>query len=86
MINADHGVRFPPHAQFGSRNGAPIFLLISILLLVREIFVVATVSNTKEQQNEKLWYPLVALPEFLAVALYLIPGVIPPKEAYSQNF
>ncbi|KAF8635553.1 hypothetical protein AX15_000206 [Amanita polypyramis BW_CC] len=81
---SDHNVKFSVHTQFGVKNGAPIFLLISILLLVREAYTVATINNVKEQQDERLWYPLVALPELLAVVLYLIPGVITPKETYSQ--
>ncbi|KAJ7243576.1 hypothetical protein B0H12DRAFT_1325768 [Mycena haematopus] len=52
---------------FGDGNGAYLLCLISILMLVREVFFVATINNSVRQNEEQLWYPLVALPEFLAV-------------------
>lgn len=56
-----------------------ILLVISLLLLVREIFTTATVNNALKQNNEHFWYPLYALPEILAVTLYTAPGLVPPR-------
>jgi len=72
----DDGIRYPEHSSFGAKNGALILLAISLLLLVREIFVAATLGNVKVYQNEHFWYPLVAVPELLAVILFLVPGLI----------
>ncbi|KIK50449.1 hypothetical protein GYMLUDRAFT_252987 [Collybiopsis luxurians FD-317 M1] len=66
-------------SSFGAQHASLIFGLIAILLLIREIFSVATISNVAKANNEHFWYPLVALPELLCAALYTIPGVIPPK-------
>ncbi|KAG6892681.1 hypothetical protein C0993_003253, partial [Termitomyces sp. T159_Od127] len=56
-----------------------ILLLISLLLLVREGFAMATVNDFQKANNERFWYPLVATPEILAVALFSIPGLVPGK-------
>ena len=56
-----------------------ILLLIAVLLLMREAFLVATFDNLTKQLNEAFWYPLVALPELLAVILYSTPGLVPTK-------
>jgi len=45
--------------------------------------MIVTINNTKIQNNEHFWYPLVVVPEFVSVVLYLIPGVLPPKEVYA---
>ncbi|KAK0473914.1 hypothetical protein IW261DRAFT_662379 [Armillaria novae-zelandiae] len=66
-------------AGFGERHGAFIVCAISLLLLVREIFMVATISNEEREINEHFWYPLVAVPEILAVLLYCAPGLVPPR-------
>ncbi|KAH7880134.1 uncharacterized protein C8R40DRAFT_1066236 [Lentinula edodes] len=71
--------------SFGARHGALIFMLIAILLLLREIFIVATIGSTAQQNNEHLWYPLVALPELLCIILYAVPGLIPPKRSDIYN-
>ncbi|KAF8732351.1 hypothetical protein AX14_004513 [Amanita brunnescens Koide BX004] len=84
---SDQGIRFPQNAKFGARSGSSILAVISILLLVREIFITATINNSKVVNNEHFWYPLVAVPEFVSVTLYLIPGILPPKETnYSSNY
>ena len=57
----------------------PILLLVSLLLLVREAFATATISNSLKQNNEHLWYPLIALPEIIAVVLYATPGLVPRR-------
>jgi hypothetical protein len=46
---------------------------------VREAFMAATVGNQAKQNNEHLWYPLVALPEVIAVMLYATPGLVPSQ-------
>ncbi|KAJ4475506.1 hypothetical protein J3R30DRAFT_3294103 [Lentinula aciculospora] len=65
--------------SLGAQHGALIFMTIAILLLIREIFMAATIASTSKQNNEHLWYPLVALPELLCMFLYALPGLIPPK-------
>ncbi|PBK70159.1 hypothetical protein ARMSODRAFT_974644 [Armillaria solidipes] len=68
------------HAKaFGEKHGSFILCAISVLLIVREAFLTATISNTKAAANEHFWYPLVALPEILAVILYCAPGLVPPR-------
>ncbi|KAJ3716733.1 hypothetical protein DFJ43DRAFT_1134544 [Lentinula guzmanii] len=67
--------------SFGARNGALIFVIIALLLLIREIFMAATLGSTAKQNNEHFWYPLVALPELLSLLLYAVPGLIPPKRS-----
>ncbi|KAF8890159.1 hypothetical protein BD779DRAFT_1671505 [Infundibulicybe gibba] len=53
---------------------------ISLLLLIREAFATATImSDTAKLNDEHFWYPLIALPEILAVVLYLLPGVVVPS-------
>ncbi|KAJ3926277.1 MAG: hypothetical protein NXY57DRAFT_1029601 [Lentinula lateritia] len=65
--------------SFGTKHASLLFGIISLLLLIREIFTVVTINNIAKANNEHLWYPLIALPEILCVLLYTIPGVIPPK-------
>jgi len=72
----DQGITYPEHASFGAKNGATILLIISLLLLTREIFVAATLGELKVYENEHFWYPLVAVPEILSVILFLSPGLI----------
>jgi hypothetical protein len=55
----------PPHPMY---TLCPIFLL----LLVRQTFTMAT-ANLKAQNNEKLYYPLSVLPEFLVACLFVAP-------------
>jgi len=80
---SDQGIRFPNHARFGTKSGSLILSLISILLLIREVFIIVTINNLQTQNNEHFWYPLVVVPEFVSVILYVIPGVLPPKEVYA---
>jgi len=77
---AESGIRHPPHAPFGARHGPIVLLVISLFLLIREIFVTATLGNTAVYQNEHFWYPLVAVPELIAVALFLVPGLFPEAQ------
>ncbi|KAL0575950.1 hypothetical protein V5O48_006020 [Marasmius crinis-equi] len=72
-------LRVSSMATFGARHGSFILAAMSALLLVREAFTTATMANVSKQNQESLWYPLVALPELLCVALYALPGLIPTK-------
>ncbi|KAF8869992.1 hypothetical protein BD779DRAFT_1456166 [Infundibulicybe gibba] len=66
--------------SWGMKNGSYILCAVSLLLLIREIFVTAvTINDTDIQNNEHLWYPLLALPEILAVAFHATPGLVPPR-------
>ena len=65
--------------QIGSTYGIYILLVMSILLVVREAFFTATASNTTQQNKEALWYPLAAVTEFLVVALFATPGLVPDR-------
>ncbi|THU93238.1 hypothetical protein K435DRAFT_840347 [Dendrothele bispora CBS 962.96] len=71
----------PSSSNFVHTQVPYILVLIALLLLFREIFLTATISSPQTQNSEKFWYPLVALPEFLCVVCFAIPGVIPPKKA-----
>ncbi|KAH9483427.1 hypothetical protein JR316_0002894 [Psilocybe cubensis] len=66
--------------SLGKKHGLIILLGISALLLVREGFSLATISSSTKQDNEHLWYPLLALPEILAVVLYATPGLVPKRD------
>ncbi|KAJ7612333.1 hypothetical protein DFH06DRAFT_1147262 [Mycena polygramma] len=69
----------PASRRFGDLNGKYILAIISILLIVREVFMAITVNNAARQDEELLWYPFVALPEVLAVLCYSISGSVPPR-------
>ena len=62
------------------RYGNYILVVISLLLLVREAFATATVKNSAKQDTEHFWYPLLALPEILAVILFAAPGLVPRQD------
>lgn len=62
------------------RYGNYILVIISLLLLVREAFVTATVDNSAKQDNEHFWYPFLAVTEILVVTLYTTPGLVPRKD------
>ncbi|KAJ7118401.1 hypothetical protein C8R43DRAFT_96205 [Mycena crocata] len=66
---------------FGDRHGRYLLVLISLFMLVREVFLAATLNDVSKQNNERLWYPLVALPEFLAVLCYSVSGLVPTRAA-----
>jgi len=67
------------HPKLGTTYGVFILLAISALIVTREAFYTATESNLSQQNNEKLWYPLSALTEFIAVTLFAIPGLVPSR-------
>lgn len=75
--------------SIGVGYGNYILLVICLLLLVREIFVTATVTNSARQDTEHFWYPLLAVPEILVVLLYTTPGLVPRRDelpAYSPAY
>lgn len=77
--------------RIGTTYGIFILLAIAILLLTREAFYAGTESDLSKQNDEKLWYPLSALTEYVAAALFLIPGLVParnelPEEARELSF
>jgi hypothetical protein len=47
--------------------------LLVLLLLVRQTFFVAALTNAKFQNNERLFYLLSALPEFIGACLFVAP-------------
>jgi cytochrome b561 len=63
--------------------GLYILLIIGLLLLVREVFYIATVNKTI-QYKEGLFYPFAACTELAAVMLFLIPGIIPLKREVTE--
>jgi len=69
----------------GDRYAIYILLFISLLLLIREIFAMATINDTRKANNESLWYPLSALPENFAVCLYTIKGLVPGRSALGRG-
>jgi len=71
--------------SLGIQYGNYILLLSSFLLIVREVFSVATVTNTAQLDNEHLWYPLIALPEILVVVLYVTPGLVPRRDELQRQ-
>lgn len=83
----------PGHSQYYTRSkdslgiqyGNYILVITSILLIIREVFSVATVTNTAQLYNEHLWYPLIALPEILVVILYVTPGLVPRRDELQHH-
>jgi hypothetical protein len=65
--------------SIGDRHGIFILLLLVLLLLVREVFSTVTQYHADAGRNERLWYPLLALPELLAVCLFAVPGLVPSR-------
>ncbi|KAJ7192060.1 hypothetical protein B0H12DRAFT_1082726, partial [Mycena haematopus] len=70
--------------KWGDRHGRYLLLLISLLMLVRECFLTATMNDSTKQNDERLWYPLVALPEFIAVVCYSVSGLVPTRKALGE--
>ncbi|KAG6884676.1 hypothetical protein C0993_009019 [Termitomyces sp. T159_Od127] len=83
VILSKTGTRSASHSRsqtgFGARYGTQILMGISILLFIRELYDTATAQDRSRANNEHLWYPLLALPEILAVLLFAIPGLIPVR-------
>ncbi|EPQ54636.1 hypothetical protein GLOTRDRAFT_106294 [Gloeophyllum trabeum ATCC 11539] len=77
------------HSAFGARHGVFVLLGIAILLLLREAFQTATTGSKSTSMqdkayNEALFYPLSALPEFLAVVLFAVPGLVPSRKELQE--
>ncbi|KAJ7503074.1 hypothetical protein B0H11DRAFT_1854316 [Mycena galericulata] len=70
---------------FGDRHGNFLLCIISLLVLIREVFLTATLDDAEKQADERLWFPLVALPEFLAVLCYSVSGLVPSKAALKDT-
>ncbi|KAF7353574.1 hypothetical protein MSAN_01547700 [Mycena sanguinolenta] len=83
---------FPDHSSknslarrsWGDRHGRHLLIIISVLMLVRESFLTATINNSTKQNDERLWYPLVALPEVGAVVCYAVSGLVPTRKALKE--
>jgi hypothetical protein len=76
----------PPHGHsIGIKHGAVIFAAISVTLLIREVFNVATLGNSSVANNEAFFYPFVATPELLVVLMFMTPGLVPQKSETSQG-
>ncbi|KAJ7766304.1 hypothetical protein DFH07DRAFT_1058674 [Mycena maculata] len=73
------------HRAFGDRHGKYIMCLVSLFLLVREVFMIATIGDLARQDKEALWFPLVALPEVLCVVCYAISGLVPPRSELKKQ-
>ncbi|THG94507.1 hypothetical protein EW026_g6982 [Hermanssonia centrifuga] len=67
------------HVAFGERYGILILLVIALMCLTREAYLVSTTSNLATQDNAAAFYPLAALPEFIAVMMFMVPGLVPSK-------
>ncbi|KAF5317993.1 hypothetical protein D9619_012058 [Psilocybe cf. subviscida] len=63
--------------NFGSRYTMPLLIAVTSLLLIRQTFAMVTVNDSVTQNKENYWYPLITVPELLAVLLYAIPGLVP---------
>ncbi|KAJ7700490.1 hypothetical protein B0H17DRAFT_1128898 [Mycena rosella] len=85
LVFNENNMRFGPARAFGDRHGKYILCLISLFLIVREVFLVATLGNTARQNEEALWYPFVAVPEVLAVVCYSISGLVPLRSELKQK-
>lgn len=66
--------------------GGFVLCPILLLLLVRQAYLLATFTSFKDRQNnDDLWYPLFASPEFLAACLFAVPGLVPRPEEPSEE-
>lgn len=72
------------HAVVGQQHPVFTLCLILTLLLIRQAYLLA-IFNPNKQDNESLWYPLIATPEFLAACLFSTPGLVPYPEELSEE-
>ena len=42
-------------------------------------------SNVAKQDNERLWYPLDAIPGILTIFVYTTPGLVPSRDELYQG-
>ncbi|EIW85842.1 hypothetical protein CONPUDRAFT_70536 [Coniophora puteana RWD-64-598 SS2] len=76
---SSYGTHKVSDAAFGARHGIVLLCVISLLLVAREAFFVATAGNQTKANDENLWYPLAATTEFIAVILFAAPGLVPSR-------
>lgn len=65
----------------GEAHGIFFLLPMVLLLLLRQAFYTATLNHSSTSTNEHFFYPLSALPEILAVLLFAVPGLVPPRKS-----
>ncbi|KAG9225171.1 hypothetical protein CCMSSC00406_0007418 [Pleurotus cornucopiae] len=82
---AEHEAHGDSNTRLKATHGNWVLCIISILLLVREAYSVAAIARQSLQTKEALWYPLLALPEILAVFLYATPGLVPSRSQLNQR-
>ncbi|KAF9477865.1 hypothetical protein BDN70DRAFT_880635 [Pholiota conissans] len=85
MEIATRGREKRDNESFGARHSMSILFIGAALLLVREIFATATMTNLAKQNDEHFWYPLMATPEILVVALMSIPGLVPRRDEVNRR-
>ncbi|KAF9463460.1 hypothetical protein BDZ94DRAFT_1236127 [Collybia nuda] len=59
--------------------GAYTICIISVLVLLRGCYGVATMGDLVEQNDEHLWYPLFVVPEILSVMTIVARRLTPPR-------
>ncbi|KAH8801215.1 hypothetical protein DL96DRAFT_1563977 [Flagelloscypha sp. PMI_526] len=59
----------------GQKKMAIVLLVISLLLVARELFLAITVKNTRRRTNEAFWYPFSEVTCFLAVSGFVVVGI-----------
>lgn len=73
------GLGLKERAPRGQAYVIYLHFLIMFLLLIRQAYVLATFSSDRHN-DESLWYPLFAMPEFLAACLFSARGLVPRPE------
>ncbi|KAF7329480.1 hypothetical protein MKEN_00210400 [Mycena kentingensis (nom. inval.)] len=68
-----------PRRPVADRQGRILLIIISTLLLIRELFLLATIDNAAKANQESLWYPFVSLTELLVVLMFALPGLVPAR-------
>lgn len=81
---SEGGYRSATHSP-GGKYGIYLLIAVSLLLVAREAFFAATISNLTAQGNEHLWYPFAALTELLAVGIFTVPGLVPARSEIPQE-
>ncbi|KAJ3555282.1 hypothetical protein NM688_g2666 [Phlebia brevispora] len=74
------GVWSMKQTTFGRKYGILVLFLMSLLCLTREAYLAATAGNTAKQNKAAVWYPLVAVTEFICVVLFMVPGLVPTRK------
>lgn len=77
--------RSTPYESFGHKHPGIILIVMSALLLVREVYSAATVNSLQRQNKEKQWYPLIAIPEVIVVLLFGTPGLVPDRKELAER-